>query len=224
MSRAPRARKPVAKYAVAREPRALFDVNVLIALLDTDHLHHARATQWLAGHIEAGWASCAITQNGCVCITSQPGYPNPLPAARVAERLRAATATPHHLYIGDAPSLLDEKAFDSEQLLGHRQVADARRGCAPPAPARDFRCSDAVARRAPRNGGPHRDPLDVGQSVLKNVRLGAKKYSPPRIVTKPWKSKLCFALAGSSQSLLHCGPGPATTPWPMMGSMPVFGA
>ena len=159
MSRAPRARKPVAKYAVAREPRALFDVNVLIALLDTDHLHHARATQWLAGHIEAGWASCAITQNGCVCITSQPGYPNPLPAARVAERLRAATATPHHLYIGDAPSLLDEKAFDSEQLLGHRQVADARRGCAPPAPARDFRCPHAAAGRARCNAAAPRRSL-----------------------------------------------------------------
>ena len=130
MSRAPRAREPSAKYAVARarspaEPRALFDVNVLIALLDADHLHHARAMQWLAAHIKAGWASCAITQNGCVRIMSQPGYPNPLPTARVAERLRAATATPHHLYIGDAPSLLDDKAFDSEQLLGHRQVTDA---------------------------------------------------------------------------------------------------
>ena len=125
MSRPPRAREPRAKYAVAPEPRALFDVNVLIALLDSDHLHHARATQWLAGHIEAGWASCAITQNGCVRIMSQPGYPNPLPTARVAERLRAATATPHHLYIGDAPSLLDDKAFASEQLLGHRQVTDA---------------------------------------------------------------------------------------------------
>lgn len=125
MSRAPRAREPHAKYAAAPEPRALFDVNVLIALLDTDHLHHGRATQWLAEHIGAGWASCAITQNGCVRIMSQPGYPNPLPTARVAERLRAATSTAHHLYIGDAPSLLDEKAFDSDQLLGHRQVTDA---------------------------------------------------------------------------------------------------
>lgn len=130
MTRAPRAREPEAKYLVAgakrrARPRALFDVNVLIALLDSDHLHHARAAEWLAEHIDSGWASCAITQNGCVRIMSQPGYPNPLPTARVAERLRAATATRHHLYIDGAPSLLDQKMFDAEQLLGHRQVTDA---------------------------------------------------------------------------------------------------
>jgi hypothetical protein len=31
--------------------RALLDVNVLIALLDSAHLHHARATVWLREHI-----------------------------------------------------------------------------------------------------------------------------------------------------------------------------
>ena len=124
------AREPRAKHAVANAPqavpaRALLDVNVLIALLDADHLHHRRATAWLAANIAAGWASCAITQNGCVRIMSQPGYPNPLPTARVAERLRDATQTVHHQFVSGTPSLLDEQRFDSEQLLGHRQVTDA---------------------------------------------------------------------------------------------------
>lgn len=130
MTRKPEVREPRAKYAAVAaqrptQPRALLDVNVLIALLDADHLHHRRATAWLTENIAAGWASCAITQNGCVRIMSQPGYPNPLPTARVAERLRAATSTPHHAYVPDAPSLLDAERFDSEQLLGHRQVTDA---------------------------------------------------------------------------------------------------
>ena len=130
MTRKSEVREPRAKYLVtstqkAVPPRALLDVNMLIALLDADHLHHRRATQWLAENIAFGWASCAITQNGCVRIMSQPGYPNPLPTARVAERLRDAASTPHHLFVADAPSLLDEKRFDSEQLLGHRQVTDA---------------------------------------------------------------------------------------------------
>ena len=59
--------------------RALLDVNVLIALLDADHSLHARATDWFASHARAGWASCPITQNGCVRIMSHPGYPNTLP-------------------------------------------------------------------------------------------------------------------------------------------------
>jgi len=109
--------------AASTEPaRALLDVNVLIALLDADHLHHRRASQWLAEHIAAGWASCAITQNGCVRIMSQPGYPNPLPTAQVAARLSEATQTRHHLFVPSNASLLDAQRFDTGQLLGHRQV------------------------------------------------------------------------------------------------------
>ena len=33
--------------------RALLDVNVLIAVHDPDHLHHARALDWLAAEIQA---------------------------------------------------------------------------------------------------------------------------------------------------------------------------
>lgn len=133
----PKARRVVARedpaaYAQGLTParadtvrRALLDVNVLIALLDADHLHHRRASEWLTVHIDAGWASCAITQNGCVRIMSQPAYPNPLPAAQVAARLRAAAATKHHRFIDSSISLLDTTHFDTEQLLGHRQVTDA---------------------------------------------------------------------------------------------------
>lgn len=131
-----RVREPALRYGVSPQPatrtkadgeprRALLDVNVLIALLDADHLHHARASAWLSANIAAGWASCAITQNGCVRIMSQPGYPSALPAARVAQRLREATETAHHQFVPAGLSLLDMKHFDTEQLLGPRQVTDA---------------------------------------------------------------------------------------------------
>ena len=38
--------------------RALLDVNVLPALLDSDHVDQGRARDWL-DEIRAGWASCA---------------------------------------------------------------------------------------------------------------------------------------------------------------------
>ncbi len=131
-----RVREPAARYLVSPRPatqakadraprRALLDVNVLIALLDADHLHHARASAWLSANIAAGWASCAITQNGCVRIMSQPGYPNALPAARVAQRLREATETTHHRFVPESVSLLNPHLFDTEHLLGHRHVAKA---------------------------------------------------------------------------------------------------
>ena len=50
--------------------RAFLDVNVLIALLDGGHLHHGLTTAWLARHIDEGWASSPITQNGCIRILS----------------------------------------------------------------------------------------------------------------------------------------------------------
>ena len=42
-----------------------------------------------------------------------------------AARLCAATQTPHHLFVPSGASLLDEALFDTQQLLGHRQVTDA---------------------------------------------------------------------------------------------------
>ncbi len=63
--------------------RALFDVNVLIALLDPDHAMHARATDWLAANVRTGWASCPITQNGCIRIMSHPSYPNAVPVGAI---------------------------------------------------------------------------------------------------------------------------------------------
>jgi toxin-antitoxin system PIN domain toxin len=126
-ARSSQAREARPGYVVTKDApaRALFDVNVLIALLDADHIHHLRASAWLAKHIGAGWASCALTQPGCVRIMSQPGYPSPLPTAQVAARLREATSTRHHVFVPSGPSLLDPAVFDTTQLLGHRQVTDA---------------------------------------------------------------------------------------------------
>jgi len=105
--------------------RALLDVNVLIALLDADHTAHRDATAWFAEHALEGWASCPITQNGCVRIMSHPGYPNAHSVTEVALRLRAATVHASHEFWPDSLSLLDEKLFDTTRIHGPRQLTDA---------------------------------------------------------------------------------------------------
>lgn len=105
--------------------RALLDVNVLIALLDAAHVHHQAAHAWLGDNIASGWASCPLTQNGCIRIMSQRAYPGALPAAAVAERLSAATATEWHAFWPDSVSLLEDGAVDWHGILGSRQVTDA---------------------------------------------------------------------------------------------------
>jgi len=104
--------------------RALLDVNVLIALLDADHAMHGRATEWLADNARAGWASCPITQNGCIRIMSHPSYPNPVPAGAIAERLAEAVATTHHQFWPDDISILDAGVADRTRIHGPRQVTD----------------------------------------------------------------------------------------------------
>ncbi|MFO1266368.1 MAG: TA system VapC family ribonuclease toxin [Rubrivivax sp.] len=105
--------------------RALLDVNVLIALLDAAHIGHAKATAWLAGELRGGWASCPLTQNGCIRIMSQPAYPGARPAAEVAARLAEAMRDASHRFWPDDVSLLDEGTVDWSHVLGHRQVTDA---------------------------------------------------------------------------------------------------
>lgn len=104
--------------------RALLDVNVLIALLDAAHIGHRQAHDWLAAHGGDGWATCPITQNGCIRIMSQPAYPGALAAADVAGRLAEAIQHDSHRFWPDDVSLLAPATIDWQRVLGHRQVTD----------------------------------------------------------------------------------------------------
>ena len=104
--------------------RALLDVNVLIALLDADHSLHARAMHWLEANARAGWASCPITENGCLRIMSHASYPNALPVQAVVERLAEARAGGFHEFWPDDVSLLDRRVADAARIHGPRQITD----------------------------------------------------------------------------------------------------
>jgi toxin-antitoxin system PIN domain toxin len=104
--------------------RALLDVNVLIALLDSDHASHDSAINWFAKHAREGWASCPITQNGCMRVMSNPAYPNPLPVQAVIKRLAEACRQDIHEFWPDEVSLLDSDVVDSTRIHGARQLTD----------------------------------------------------------------------------------------------------
>ena len=104
--------------------RSLLDVNVLIALLDAEHVHHDVAREWMRENIRHGWATCPITQNACLRIMAQPGYPHRIPSSLVAERLREATSTNHHRFWSDNVNLLDARTMDWGRIIGPRQITD----------------------------------------------------------------------------------------------------
>jgi len=104
--------------------RSLLDVNVLVALFDANHSLHGPTMRWFDEHGDSGWASCPITQNGCVRVMSQPSYPERMPVATIVERLRQATSHRAHQFWADDASILDAKAIDATRIHGPAQLTD----------------------------------------------------------------------------------------------------
>ena len=104
--------------------RALLDVNVLIALLDADHSMHGPAIGWFARNANLGWASCPITQNGCIRVMSGASYINPLPVSLIAQRLADAAADKVHAFWPDDITILDAAAIDVSMIHGPKQLTD----------------------------------------------------------------------------------------------------
>ena len=53
----------------------LLDVNILIALADSDHEHHGKAEAFFLVNHKVGWATCPLTENGFVRIVGRVDYP-----------------------------------------------------------------------------------------------------------------------------------------------------
>ncbi len=92
---------------------ACWNVNVLIALIDPAHEFHGSAHAWFKGNRRHGWATCPITENGCLRIMSQPGYPFPgLTVKRVRAILSEFVKVEGRRFWPDAHSMLEANRFN----------------------------------------------------------------------------------------------------------------
>ncbi len=104
-------------------PPALLDVNVLIAILAPDHVHHEAAHAWFAANRSAGWATCPLTENGLVRILSNPASsPRAETTGRMAERLHGFRQSGDHRFWPDDVTLCDTRLFSLG--VGWRQLTD----------------------------------------------------------------------------------------------------
>jgi uncharacterized protein len=104
----------------------LLDVNVLIALLDANHVHHDRAMSWFHAGPQNDWLSCPTTQNGTIRVMSGSRYsPTAFSPAAVAERLQLLMDETVHRFIADDISLLDAGRLDQNGLRRRSQITDA---------------------------------------------------------------------------------------------------
>jgi toxin-antitoxin system PIN domain toxin len=97
----------------APQKPGLLDVNVLIALIDPAHEFHAAAHVWFQRNRKYGWATCPITENGCLRILSKPGYPFPgLTVRLVRDILAQLVESEGHRFWPDSVSILDANRFE----------------------------------------------------------------------------------------------------------------
>ena len=105
----------------------LLDINVLIALFDQAHVHHALAHGWLERVLSSGarWATCPITENAFVRVLSHPRYSTATTTpADLVRRLRSFCSLPSHSFWADSVSLVDGRVFDEDLLGGHAHLTD----------------------------------------------------------------------------------------------------
>ena len=100
--------------------RALLDVNVIIALLDSGHVMHAAACGWLERNLDQGWATCPLTESAFLRVLSQPSYPRTLGSPGEARRiLKRLLAAPGHRFWPDDVSLMDARIFPTLPASKH---------------------------------------------------------------------------------------------------------
>lgn len=108
-------------------PIALPDVNVLLALMDSSHIHYAAANNWFAVASQQGWATCSHTENGFARIISGSTYAgvrlSPSDALTTLDMLIQNHRQNHHFW-SDSVSLRDAALVDTTRIRGHKQLTD----------------------------------------------------------------------------------------------------
>ena len=105
--------------------RLLLDVNVLVALLDEAHIHHAVA-QNLVAQPKLKIATCALTENGVLRVLNLPGYSSYGPAGFEAVRAQLdqlCKDTDHEFWPCDV-TLQDNSNINWSRVMGHNQITD----------------------------------------------------------------------------------------------------
>ena len=103
---------------------SLLDVNILIALFDAAHHRHDDAHNWLAVNRSQGWATCPITQNGCIRIISHPGYSGHLSIPDISSRLWNAIHAEDHHFFEDSISLCNPDRFHHSEMQSSKALTD----------------------------------------------------------------------------------------------------
>jgi len=102
----------------------LADVNVLIALLDEDHIHHQIVARWFDASAHDEFGVCAFTETGFLRVTTNPKAG----LHSIAEALDALKSLQSHAGYRFWPKAESWVALVEpfhERVHGHQQITDA---------------------------------------------------------------------------------------------------
>lgn len=107
------------------EPTRLLDVNVLVALTQTAHVHHDAAHAWFSARAgSTPWATCPMTEAAFVRLLANPAVSGtPTSVAQAVSALAVIRARAGHRFLKD-PTSLAHSELDLTALRGHQQVTD----------------------------------------------------------------------------------------------------
>jgi len=98
----------------------LLDANLLIALGDSNHVHHRRVQEWFHSRLGRGWATCPLTENAFLRIVGGAGYPGGVGGPTVVRSVLSQMCTaPGHQFWEDEISLRQTETFPTLPTATH---------------------------------------------------------------------------------------------------------
>ena len=101
----------------------LFDVNVLIALLDDEHVHHKHVARWF-NTIRDSWGTCAFTETGFLRLVTN-GTTGRFKVTEAIAALRELSRLSGFRFWPSAEGWIALASPFSSRIQGSRQITDA---------------------------------------------------------------------------------------------------
>ncbi len=106
----------------------LLDLNVLVALTESQHFHYQKAQEWFTSTGWKNWGVCPFTEAGYVRVTTSPAYhPAPRSIGEAIAILQEMKVYPGYSYweIDGSRDWVTLTAPFASRITGHQQVTDA---------------------------------------------------------------------------------------------------
>lgn len=114
------------KRGVSGNDVYLLDVNVLVALLWPNHMHHGAVIRWFGTDGNRQFATCPLTELGFARLSCNPSaVGKAITLGAALETLAGVSRMPNHHFLSETAQLHPTLLPIAAHVVSHRQVSDA---------------------------------------------------------------------------------------------------